>query len=56
MKNNSRRIISLALALLLGCASAQQNNVDVRQLLSKVDHMELIEADDKTLAVPAVLE
>lgn len=56
MKNSSKRIISLAIALLLSFASAGQNDVDVRQLLSKVDHMDLIEANDKVLEAPAVLE
>lgn len=53
MKNSSSRIITLALALLLGCASTQQN-IDVRKLLTKADQMDLIEANDKTLAAPVL--
>jgi len=56
MKNNSKRILSLALALFVSFASAKQNDVDVRQLLSKADHMDLIEANEKALEAPAALE
>ena len=55
MKNStsSRIMMTLAVALLVGCSHAQKN-VDIKKLLSKSDTMELIEADERLPAAPVL--